>query len=234
MKKVLIGFLALFGFLAIAAAFVLIGIAVLSTAAKPGVPRHVILEIDFEGGVIEAIPDDPVAQYMMENRLTVRDVVEALDQAAEDRRVEALYARIGGGGISLPHVQEIRDAVARFRSSGKPAIAFAETFGEFGPGNSGYYLASSFDRIYMQPSGDVGLTGLVFESMFVRGMLGKLGVVPRMGQRYEYKNAMNMYTETGYTHRTARRCWRSSTRGSPRSCVGCPRHEGSRKKKYKR
>ena len=36
MKKLLIGFLALFGFLAIAAAFVLIGIAVLSTAASRG------------------------------------------------------------------------------------------------------------------------------------------------------------------------------------------------------
>jgi len=205
MKKVVVGVLATLGALSLLAVVAGAGIWMVTSLAKPGVPSRTILEIDLEGGVIEGIPDDAFAQLMLEDSLTVHEVVEALDRGAEDRRVKAVVARIGGGGMGLAHIQELRDAVLRFRASGKPAIAYAETFGEFGPGNGGYYLATAFDEIYLQPSGDIGLTGLMYESMFVRGLLDKLGVVPRMNQRYEYKNAMNMYTERSYTssHREA-------------------------------
>jgi protease-4 len=205
MKKLVVGILAIIGVLSLLMFLVVGLIGLVAATSKPGVARNVILQVDFEQGVIEAIPDDPVAQVMLENTIPVLDIVDALDRAAEDKRVKALVARIGGGGVGLAHVQEIRDAVVRFRESGKPAIAHAETFGEFGPGNGGYYLATAFDEIYLQPSGDVGLTGLLYESMFLRGTFDKLGIVPVMGQRYEYKNAMNTYTETEYTpaHREA-------------------------------
>jgi len=57
----------------------------------------------------------------------------------------------------------------------------------------------------MQPSGDLGLTGLAAESPFLRGTLDKLGIVPRGDHRYEYKNALNVFTEREYTapHREA-------------------------------
>jgi protease-4 len=205
MKKLVVGILAIIGILSLLMILVVGVFGLLAATSKPGVPRDVILQVDFEQGVIEAIPDDPVAQMMLENTTPVLDIVEALDKAAGDKRVKALVARIGGGGMGLAHVQEVRDAVIRFRESGKPAIAHAESFGEFGPGNGGYYLATAFDEIYLQPSGDVGLTGLLYESMFMAGTFEKLGIVPEMGQRYEYKNAMNSYTETKYTpaHREA-------------------------------
>src|SRR5205807_10418739 len=57
--------------------------------------------------------------------------------------------------MGMAQTQEIRDAVVRFRSHKKFAVAYSETFGEFGPGNGAYYLATAFDRIYLQPSGDV-------------------------------------------------------------------------------
>ena len=78
-------------------------------------------------------------------------------------------------------------------------------FGEFGPGNGAYYLATAFGEIYLQPSGDVGLTGILAEVPFVRGTLDKLGVTPRFGARAEYKNAVNTFTEKKLTepHREA-------------------------------
>ena len=78
-------------------------------------------------------------------------------------------------------------------------------FGEFGPGNGAYYLATAFGEIYLQPSGDVGLTGILAEVPFVRGTLDKLGITPRFGARAEYKNAVNTFTETKLTepHREA-------------------------------
>jgi len=205
MKKVVVGILAVLGLFTILGVLGLGVLGLISVLGKPGVPGSVILEVDFEGATIEAMPDDPVAEVMLKGALPIRDVVEALDRAAEDRRVKALVARIGAGGMGMAHTQEVRDAVMRFRASGKPAVAWAETFGEFSAGNGGYYLATAFDEIYLQPSGDIGLTGLWYETPFARGTLEKLGLVPAMDQRYEYKNAMNMYTERRFTeaHREA-------------------------------
>ena len=198
MKKAIVIILALVGLFGLVAVAALAGLGLLAAFSTERVPGRIVLEVDFERGVIESIPDNPLAQVMLEDSLPLRDVVDALDRAAEDRRVEALFARIGGGGMGLAHLQEIRDAVMRFRESGKPAYAFAETFGEFGPGNGGYYLATAFDRIYLQPSGDVGLTGMIYESPFVKGLLDKLHVIPQLDQRMEYKNAMNFYTDEAY------------------------------------
>jgi protease-4 len=198
MKKIVVAILALVGCFAILGVIALTGIGILSAMSRDRVPSRMILEIDFEQGVIESVPDDALAQLMMEDVLTLRDVVDAIDRGAQDRRVKALFARIGSGGMGLAHLQEVRDAVRRFRAEGKPAYVFAETFGEFGPGNGGYYLATAFDRIYLQPSGDVGATGLIYEAMFVRGLLDKLGLTPEMDQRMEYKNAMNYYTDRSF------------------------------------
>lgn len=157
-----------------------------------------ILEISLGGQLAEYTPDDPIAKMMPGQPLTVRAVVETLEAAGDDERVVGIVARIGGAGMGFAHIQEIRDAVLAFRKKGKKAVAWADTFGEFGPGNGGYYLATAFETIHMQPSGDLGLTGLIMESPFAKGTLEKLGIVPRMDHRKEYKNAMNFFTETKY------------------------------------
>ena len=178
-----------------------IGIVVLLavSAGKGNVPERTILEVNLEAEVIEYAPADPFAQLTMKDKTKLRDVVEALDRAAGDDRVVGLIATVGEGNMGLAQLQEVRDAVERFRASGKPAYAFSETFGEVAAGTWSYYLASAFDRIYLQQSGDVNLTGLRLESPFVRGTLGKLGLEPRFDHRYEYKSAKNALTETEYT-----------------------------------
>ena len=179
--------------------------AIATLMSQESLPERIVLEIDFEREFAEYVPDDPLASILMEQTASARDIVDALQQAATDDRVLALVARAGTPRMGLAEIQEVRDAVLAFRESGKPTIAYAETFGEFGPGNGAYYLAAAFDRIYLQPSGDIGLTGLMAESSFVSGTLEKLGIAPRMDHRYEYKNALNMFTEKKYTqpHREA-------------------------------
>ncbi|NJL29161.1 MAG: signal peptide peptidase SppA [Thermoanaerobaculia bacterium] len=186
----------------------LLGLALLSTGMGglgKSVPAKTLLEVDLETAIPEYLPPDPWSEILDKGTMTTRDVVDALDRAAQDDRVVGLVARVGSSPVGLAQIQEIRDAVARFRAAGKPAIAWGETFGEFAPGNGAYYLATAFDTLYLQPSGDVGLTGMMFESPFLKGTLDKLGVEPRMDHRYEYKNAMNTFTETAYTdaHREA-------------------------------
>nr|MBN2278178.1 signal peptide peptidase SppA [candidate division Zixibacteria bacterium] len=172
-----------------------VAIALLTLTGKDSVPGKTILEVNFEKSFVEYIPDDPLARAMLNNSLIVRDVIEALKIGTSDDRVIGLIATTGAGRIGLAEIQEIRQAIIDFRRAGKIAVIFSETFGEWGAGNGCYYLASAFDEVYLQPSGDIGLTGIMAETPFVKGTLDKLGVVPRMGQRYEYKTAVNMFTQ---------------------------------------
>jgi len=196
MRKFLVRFLAAIGALAI---IYVIVIAVLLTGRKPHVPGKAILEVNLEQPMVEYVPNQPFLQVMMKDRLVVRDVVDALDRAADDTRVAGLVARVGSEQMGMAEVQEIREAVQRFRAKKKFAVAFAETFGEVGPGNKSYYLATAFDHIYLQPSGDIGLTGLMLESPFISGTLQKLGLPFHGDHRYEYKSALNTFTEKKYT-----------------------------------
>jgi protease-4 len=189
-------------FLAILGALFLIGmgiVLVFAIGTKGRVPSKTILEANFEQALVEDVPDAPTAQLMLNQKQTLRDVVDAIDRGANDDRVVGIIAKIGAAPLGMAQTQEIRDAIARFRAHKKFAVAYSETFGEFGPGNGAYYLATAFDHIYLQPSGDVGLTGIIMESPFVKGTLSKLGVTFHGDHRYEYKAALNFYTETKYT-----------------------------------
>ncbi len=130
---------------------------------------------------------------------TLWETIAAMERAAKDERVVGLVAQVGASGLGWARIQELRGAVHAFRGSGKPAYAFAQSLGDFGPGNGAYYLAAAFDNIYLQPSGDVGLTGLLAEGYFLKGTLEKLGVKPRLGQREQYKGIKDLFTESAFT-----------------------------------
>src|SRR5215469_14519317 len=130
-----------------------------------------ILELDLTEGLAADPPADPVSALLTARRARLADVLDGLRLARDDHRVRALVVKVGGRRIGLGLVQELRDAVADFRRGGKLAVAWAATFGEFSAGNLPYYLATAFDRIFLQPSGDVGLTGLAVERSFLRGTL---------------------------------------------------------------
>src|ERR1700683_556970 len=196
MSKAIVRFLAILG------ALWLIGMVIVLVAvigAKGKVPSKTILEANFEQSFLEDAPETPTAQLMMTHKQTLRDVVDAIDRGAGDDRVVGMIAKIGAASMGMAQTQELRDAVLRFRAHKKFAVAYSETFGEFGPGNGAYYLATAFDHIYLQPSGDVGLTGIIMESPFIKGTLSKLGMTFHGDHRYEYKAALNFYTESKYT-----------------------------------
>src|ERR1700727_2962212 len=158
-----------------------------------------ILELDLTARIADGPPQDPVAALLTIRRTRLPDLLEGLKRAASDDRVRALVVKVGGSRIGLAKIQELRDAVVEFRRSGKLAVAWAESFGDFVRGNVPYFLATGFDRIYLQPSGTLGLTGVAVEQVFLHGALERLGVDFQSATRYEYKSAADQLPQTGFT-----------------------------------
>lgn len=198
--RFIIGSLAVIGLLFVVG----IGLAVWAVVALHGkgeakLPREMVLTLDLEAGFKDAPSRDPFAALSGETVYVTRDVVSGIDRAAKDPRVVGLFATLGHAEMGLARAQEVRDAVTRFRATGKPAVLFAETLGEFGNGTVETYLASAFGQVWLQPSGDVGLTGFMAESPFLRGTLDLLGVQPQFAGRKEYKTAIETFTEKKYS-----------------------------------
>lgn len=163
------------------------------------VPSTTIIEVRLDRPLAEIDASDPLAGILGSGSPTLRATIEGLDRAREDDRVSGMIAYIDGGVGGMAQAQELRDAILRFRESGKFAYAFSETFGEMGPGTQGYYVAAAFDQVWMQPTGQVGLVGLMSSSSFYKGTFELLDVEVLGDRRREYKNAFNSYTERRYT-----------------------------------
>jgi len=173
-------------------AMVLIGLA-LRLSRQPELGT--VLQVELKDDVPDQAPVDSIMRFFGSRKLIMRDYVEALQRAATDRRINGALVEIDGPGLGTAKAQELRDAVRAFRKSGKWAIAWLETAGEFSPGTRDYYIATACDGIWMAPPGDVNLTGVRAEVPFIRGTLDKLDIYPDFDHIGKYKNAMNTYTD---------------------------------------
>ena len=199
MRRLVVGFFAAVGFLTV---LLLFGVFLLTKELKPIVTPladNIILTVDLTQGLAEGPHQDRLLRLLLGSEPSLRDVLDGIETASSDPRVKVLLARVGDDELGLAKIQELRDAIAAFRAKGKFALAFADSFGEFGPGTRPYYLATAFDEIWLQPMGNVGLTGLYAEVPFFKGTLDLLGIVPEFDHREEFKTAMNSLTETKMT-----------------------------------
>jgi protease IV len=164
-----------------------------------------VLALDLSQPVTDAPADDLLAKLRAQGRPALRDVLEALEVAASDPRIDAVVAKVDAPAETWAHAQELHAAILAFRASGKPALAHAQSFSEAGNAVLAYLVATAFDEIHLQPTGDVGVTGVASVQPFVADLLDRLDVVPELDHRHEYKAAKNLFTERGFTdaHREA-------------------------------
>lgn len=159
--------------------------------------------------VLEMIVDGDFAEELnflaKGKKMTLAEAVFAVYSASLDPKVNGLLIHLRNHQMSFSTAQELRLAVESFRKSGKKSIAYAESFGEFGPANTSYYLAAGCDRIFISQVGSLGITGFSIDSPFVKKTIEKLGIKTQVFARKEYKNAPNMFTESKFTpaHREA-------------------------------
>ncbi len=107
-----------------------------------------------------------------ERSISLYQALTAIDAAAGDSRIKGIYLNTNGGGsVSMAGLEELREAIGKFKQSGKFVVAYNEAYGQ-----GGYYLASVADRIYLEPNGGLMWYGLSWNTMFYKGLLDKLGV----------------------------------------------------------
>jgi protease-4 len=146
-------------------------------------------------GEVPEMPASEFGSFFDSSPPSLRALVESLDRAATDPKVKAVVLRVS----VLPDsgwgkVQELRDAITRFRKSGKPAYAHLEFCG-----NKEYYLATACNKVYAVPGALLDVSGLRAEVTFLRKTLDKLGVEAQFEGVGKYKNAPNQFTESSFT-----------------------------------
>lgn len=171
----------------------------LRTLVGAGPRGGVVLELELGRGLVEAPPTSPLEAVRSLNRPSLRTVVEALEKACDDEEVVGLVAHVGAWEPTLAQSAELREAVGRLREAGTRTVVWSEAYGELGPGNTPYHLASAFEEVWLQPSGDVGLVGMAGRATFLRGALDKLGVEPQIAQRHEFKSAADTFLRSAMT-----------------------------------
>ncbi|MDX2230912.1 MAG: signal peptide peptidase SppA [Leptolyngbyaceae cyanobacterium bins.349] len=196
-KYTLASLLALFLFLGMSISGLLF--LVILTASRDPVPKvkdKSILSFDLGLNITDGLqtPVDGFGQALGNQLegISLKATLDAINQAARDRRIVALYLHgemTGGAGYA--QLKEIRDALQRFRASGKKIIAYDLDWGE-----REYYLASVADTILMHPFGSLELNGLSSEGTFFAGALQKYGIGVQVTRVGKYKSAVEPFLLT--------------------------------------
>lgn len=121
----------------------------------------------------------------------LHDIIHALEKAKKDDNVKALLLKLEGGGANgWATISQLRDALVDFKGSGKKIYAYGE-----GITQKDYYLATTADVLYLNPSGLMELKGLASQITFVKGTLDKLGIQPEIFYAGKFKSATEPFRE---------------------------------------
>ena len=186
--------LGIFGALILVA---ILGIALIWGALRKGEPTirdNSVLALRVAGTLPDYTPDDPFKRFFGGPDQSLTGLVMQFKKAKVDKRIKAILLDIDMSGVGWGKAEELRDAIADFRSAGKPVYAYLE----FGL-NKEYYIATACDKIFVPPPGELFINGLAADVMFFRGSLDKLGVYPDIYQIGKYKSAGDMFTQKQMT-----------------------------------
>ena len=154
-----------------------------------------VLELSIGGELTDLPPTSPLAQLTGQGKLSLFEMGQVLQAAAEDERISSLYCRIYPLQSSWGGVEELRSFMQRFRESGKKIYAYLSL--EL-VNDRDLYLASAADEIHLNQDAALLVNGLVAEVSFYSKMMNKLKVRPDVLQFKEYKSPGN-YTRSKLT-----------------------------------
>jgi protease-4 len=124
-----------------------------------------------------------------DHALSFLDLLQVLEHAASDPRVEGVLIRFEGVRRGFARILSLRRALEQVRAAGKPVVVYGETLS-----SEDMLLASVANRLWLPESGSVFLLGLRLESYFLKDLLGSLGVVPDVVRVGGFKSAAEVFT----------------------------------------
>jgi protease-4 len=159
-------------------------------------PSKSVLVLELNGAIEEQRPVDLFTALWGRTIPVVHDYLDAIDTAKNDARITGLVVKVGPLATGWGKLEEIRSHLLAFRQSGKPSICY---LGYDGIGNREYYLATACEKLWLVPTSELGVRGMMASALFLRGTLDKLKIYPDMYHIAEYKTASNMFTEKKFT-----------------------------------
>ena len=149
-----------------------------------------ILRINLSGSLAERSDANPFASLMGEEgeSLSLEETMQALDKAAKNNNIIGVYLDGGTLDATPGMAQELRQALLKFKESGKWVIAYSDSYSE-----ASYYLSSVADSVLLNPEGNVDFSGLSSQVMFYKDVLEKVGVKMQVFKVGTYKSAVEPF-----------------------------------------
>jgi protease-4 len=174
-------------------------IAAASRDTGPQVKDKSVLVFDLSMNITDTNPTSSTSEAIGEalsgdeaNSVTLRTVLDTIDKAAKDKRIVALYLdgakSSTGSGTGLATLKEVREALERFRATGKKIIAYDVDLGE-----QEYYLSSVANTVVLNPMGTLEINGFSSQPLFYTGALQKFGIGVQVIRVGKYKSAVEPF-----------------------------------------
>lgn len=155
---------------------------------EPHIPENSLLQINLSGEIV----DNDMSAFS--KKLSIRELWVQIKRAKIDPRIKGLFLKISYLRTGYAKIEDLGRIIRDFKESKKPVYAFIE-----GAGARGYYLATFADKVYVFKGGELFLTGLASEAMFLKNTFSKLGIEADIFHIGEYKTAANMFTQDRMT-----------------------------------
>ena len=178
--------------------FFFVSIASKTKDLGPQVQDKSILVFDLATNITDTRPISSTGEALQEalssdktTTITLRKAINTLNAAAQDDKIIGIYIKGSNtpGVTGFANLQEIRQALQRFRETGKTIIAYDLNWTE-----REYYLSSVADEIMINPVGAIEFNGLSSQTMFLTSALDKFGIGVQVTRVGKYKSAVEPFT----------------------------------------
>jgi len=164
--------------------------AIVASEGQTVIDDNSVLYLDLEAPIVEQAVDDPLMEFFPGGQASIGllQLKQAIAYAKSDSKVQGIYLNAGYVMTGYASLEEIRESLIDFRSSGKWVIAYSGAYTE-----GSYYLATAADQVYLNPEGQVELNGLAISVTFFKRMLDKLEIKPQIFRVGDFKSAVEPF-----------------------------------------
>ena len=170
--------------------------AAMSGSKEVKISNNSVFELKLEGILVERHKNDVISSFASEinssvSEIALDDIMASIDKATDNDNIKGIYLHIGDFSASVASLQEIYKGLEKFKKTGRFIVAYADSYG-----NGTYYLSSIADKVYMNPSGTLALTGINISTVFFKDLLSKIGVEMQIFKVGTFKSAVEPFTQT--------------------------------------